>query len=155
MGVVINDPQNSQVRADEKEAHEAKEANIRALEEIREGLEEEITNELDSIMQQVKDLAISLCPKDTGALASSISLESGAISSGDFYGSQIYAGSEDIINPISGKPTSEYAGLVHEGHALRDGSFYEGTPFLTDALSAFENELEECVSRALKELSGD
>lgn len=150
--LVVNDPQNSQVRADEKAAHEIKMANIATLEEIRDGLCEEISNELDSIMLQIQQLAIELCPKDSGALASSISLTGGAISSGsDFYEGSIYAGSPDIANK-EGVATSEYALFVHDGHVLRNGDFYSGVPFLTDAIAAFENELEACVEKALREL---
>jgi hypothetical protein len=108
-------------------------------------------------MQSIKALAIELCPKETGALASSISLEGGAISSGnDFFEAQIFAGSEDIVNPISGKPTSEYADLIESGHLMRDNTFWEGCPFLEDAMMAFESEIEACVTKALSQLlSGD
>jgi len=109
-----------------KEKFESEERVKAQLAEIRDGLCEEIINELDSIMQKVLASAIELCPKDTGALASSINLEGGAISQGnDFYEANIYAGSDDIINYKTGKATSEYAQYVEDGHGT-----YEGVPFL-------------------------
>lgn len=138
-----------------KEKFESEATVKKQLEEIRDNLEDEVRAELDSIMEKVKDMAIEMCPKETGALASSISLESGAIQSGDFYGSSIYAGSEDIINPITGKATSEYALFVHDGHAMPNGGFYEGVPFLDEAMQFYEAELELAVSRALAQLASD
>jgi hypothetical protein len=132
----------------------AQEAEVkRQLEEIRDGLCEEITNEIDAIMEKVKQTAIMMCPKVTNALASSISLTGGAISAGSmFYEASISAGDESIVNPISGKPTSEYAELVESGHVMRDGMFWSGIPFLEDAMMAFEDELSACVEKGLKEL---
>lgn len=148
---VVNDPHDSQVRQDEKEAHEAKLENIRRLEEIRDNLEHQITTELDFIMQKIVARAIEYCPKASGALASSISLVSGTISSAEFFDSSIYVGSEDIVNP-EGVPTSQYAASVHDGHALPNGGFWEGVPFLDMAMADYFEELETCVDRALKEL---
>ena len=128
------------------------------LGKISDNLEGAVAQELQEIMLQVQQLAVELCPKETGALASSISLEGGAISAsnGDFFDCSIYAGSEDVVNPISGKPTSEYAMLVHDGHMMRDGDFWEGVPFLEEAMMTFEPELEACVNKALASLtSGD
>lgn len=133
--------------------HRQKHEAMAQLALIRDSLCEQIINELDAIMEQVKADAISLCPKDTGALASSINLTGGAISSSsNFYEASIYAGDENIINPKTGKPTSEYAQLVEEGHEMRDGSFWEGSEFLSQAMQMHEAELEACVDRALKEL---
>jgi hypothetical protein len=127
------------------------------LADIRDNIAYEVALELDVIWQEIKEMAIALCPKETGALASSITLENqggtGAISvqGGDFYQSSIFAGSEDIVNPISGKTTAEYALFVHDGHAMPNGGFYEGVPFLADAVAAYENELESCVDKAMTE----
>lgn len=155
MGIVINDAQNAQVRADERAAHEVKMWNADKLRELRDKICKEITDELDLIMEQVKQTAIELCPKDTGALASSISLEGGAISEGnDFYYASIYAGSPDIVNPKTGKGTDEYALYVEEGHMIGN-TFWEGSHFLEQAMMMFEGELEAAVSRALAELAGD
>jgi hypothetical protein len=113
-----------------------------------------VASELQAVMEKVKETAVDLCPKDTGALASSISLESGSISAsrqGDFFEANIYAGSPDIINPKTGKATSDYAMLVHDGHMMKDGSMYEGVPFLVEAIMMYESEIEEAVNRALQE----
>lgn len=132
-----------------------KKRTIEELTEIRDSLEESVRAELDAIMQSVLATAIDLCPKDTGALASSISLENGVISSGDFYGCSIYAGSEDIINPKTGKPTSEYALMVHDGHVMPNGEFWEGMPFLDMAFAQYEGELQACVDKALSEMGAN
>jgi hypothetical protein len=105
----------------------------------------QIQIELDAIWENVKATAVMLCPKDTGALAESITLESeggsgaievGGISAdGDFYSNSISAGSADVINPKTGEPTDLYALFVHDGHAMPNGMFYSGVPFLVDAVS--------------------
>jgi hypothetical protein len=137
----------------DEDFHRQKHIVMAQLAEIRDGICEQITTELDSIMLQVQQLAIEMCPKQTGALASSISTTGGAISAGStFYEASISAGDPSIINPISGKATSEYAELVESGHTMRDGMFWSGVPFLEDAMMAFEGELSACVDRALKEL---
>ena len=134
------------------------------VQDISDNLPEAIAHELDIVWQKIRDLAIDLCPKETGALASSIELESeggsGTISAtstsgGDFYSNSIFAGNDDVVNPISGKPTSEYAILVHDGHMMKDGMFWEGVPFLTEAVAAYEDELDAAVDRALDELGAN
>lgn len=127
--------------------HSDKHYAMSQLSEIRDNIESELKAELDAIMQKVLAMAIEICPKDTGALASSISLENGVISASDFYGSSIYAGDENIINPKTGVPTSEYAGLVHDGHGN-----YEGVPFLAESLMFYEEQLASAVEKALKSL---
>ena len=141
----------------DKEKFEQEEEVKRQLEKIRDELCEQISNELDAIMERVKADAIMMCPKDTGALASSISTEGGVTgSSSTFYEASIFAGDPSIINPKSGKSTAEYAELVESGHALRDGTFWEGSEFLSQAMQMHEAELEEAVNRALAELgTGD
>lgn len=130
------------------------------VEEIRDNIADQVALELDATWEKIRDYAIMECPKETGALASSIEIEneggSGAIgvsgiSGGDFYSSSIYAGNESVVNPISGKPTSEYALFVHDGHAMPNGEFYEGVPFLADAVAAFQDELDGAVDRAMSE----
>jgi hypothetical protein len=129
---------------------------------IRDDFPDFLCDELDAIWQSIKDLAVDLCPKESGALASSIELESeggsGRISSGEtavqgaeFYSNAIYAGNDSTFN-FQGQPTSQYAQAVHDGHMLKDGSFWEGTPFLEDALDAYESELESAVDKALSDL---
>jgi hypothetical protein len=116
---------------------------------------------MDEVWKWIRDLAVDMCPKDTGALASSIFLGSeGTLvvtsgSQGDFYNNSISAGDPNIINPKTGKATSEYVMFVHDGHLMRDGSFWEGIPFLTYAVAMFEIELEECVDKAIHDLGLD
>jgi hypothetical protein len=138
---------------------------IQAVEEnieyTRDELESAVIAELDAIWKAIEELAVELCPCDTGALRLSITLESeggsGSIfassgsSSVPFYSNSIYAGDPRIINPKTGKATSEYADLVESGHMI--GSvFWEGVPFLEDALMAYEAELMAAVDQALEEL---
>ncbi|MGA2522912.1 MAG: HK97 gp10 family phage protein [Candidatus Bathyarchaeia archaeon] len=139
---------------DWKQKFESENAVMNQLQSINDDLEGAVSAELDAVMQKVLAAAIDLCPKDTGALASSINLEGGAISAGsDFYEANIYAGSEDVINPKTFVPTSQYAMLVHDGHVSRDGkTMYEGVPFLTEALLMYEEELENAVGKAMQEL---
>lgn len=131
------------------------EENIRI---IRDDFPNELAQELDNIWQLIRDKAIELCPKESGALASSIELESeggsGTVSAsqgGEIYSNAIYAGNESTFN-FSGQPTSQYAQAVHEGHMMRDGSFWEGCPFLEDALDAYESELNAAVDAAMQNL---
>lgn len=133
---------------------------------IRDDLPDAVVDELDAVWQKIKDLAVDLCPKESGALASSVELESeggsgkiaisGSHTQGEeFYSNAIYAGNDSTYN-FSGQPTSQYAQSVHDGHMLPDGSFWEGTPFLEDALDAFEDELNSIVDKALSSLeTGD
>ncbi len=131
---------------------------------IMEEMPSEIAMELDEIWMNIKDLAIELCPKSSGALASSIELESeggsgtlgqgGNYEGGVIYENAIYAGNDQTFN-FEGQPTSQYAQAVHDGHMLADGSFWEGTPFLEDALDTYEAQLDEAVGRAIDNLQGD
>jgi hypothetical protein len=133
--------------------HDEKHALMNQLIAIRDGLEENLMLELDAIMLKVKDAAIEFCPKETGALASSITLDdSGVVSVDDCYGNSISAGDPSIKNPISGKGTDEYALFVHDGHAMPDGSFWEGAPFLTEAMLMYEEEIELAVDRAMADM---
>lgn len=123
-------------------------------------LPEAIAAELDTIWDQIRNDAIDLCPKESGALASSIELESeggsgargiASVSGNEFYHNAIYAGNDDTHNE-RGQPTSLYVNWVHDGHKMPNGSFWEGVPFLTQALENHEAELEEAVDRALQEM---
>ena len=126
---------------------------------------EAIYDELDAIWKQIRDKAIELCPKESGALASSIELQSeggsgkvglsGSVTQGGLiYENAIYAGNDSTFN-FDGQPTSQYAASVHDGHQLPNGEFWEGTPFLEDALDFYDSALEEAVNRALREVMGD
>jgi len=128
--------------------------------EIRDSMNDEVSNALDEIWQKIKDLAIELCPKESGGLASSVELESeggsGKISGtatqgGEFYHNSIFAGNDSTFN-FSGQPTSQYAQSVHDGHLMANGEFWEGTPFLEDAVDAYESELDAAVNNALNSL---
>lgn len=133
--------------------------------EFHEEMNEKIALELDSIWQKIKDLAIDLCPKESGALASSIELESeggsgvvgvqGSVMQGQvIYQNAIFAGNDETFN-FDGQPTSQYALAQHDGFLMKNGEFFEGTPFLTDAVDFYNSELEEAVNRALDELMSD
>ena len=136
------------------------------INEFKKEFSQQIAQELAEIMNSIYEEALEECPKETGALASSIRIVEGAgegagisesLGGGgeEIFCYSIVAGSDEDVNPKTGKPTSEYAMLVHDGHLMRDGSFWEGVPFLTDAIAKYEAELEECVQRALSELNAN
>ncbi|MGA3110581.1 MAG: hypothetical protein ABSE15_00930 [Candidatus Bathyarchaeia archaeon] len=134
---------------------------IDMLENIRDNFPSAVAEELDAVWALIRDKAIELCPKESGALASSIELESeggsGAVSASQgatIYENAIYAGNDSTFN-FDGQPTSQYAQAVHDGHMMADGSFWEGVPFLEDALDAYESELDSAIDRAMSELLGD
>jgi hypothetical protein len=130
---------------------------------IRDEMSSEIAMELDEIWQDIKDLAVELCPKESGALASSIELESeggsGTVGSGAttdggvIYENAIYAVNDSTFN-FDGQPTSQYAQAVHDGHMI-GSSFWEGVPFLEDALDTYSSELDAAVATAMDNLLGD
>jgi hypothetical protein len=130
------------------------------IEKTEQDIVEECKQELEAIWQKIVDAAIEYCPKDTGALASTIkavdsSEGGGAISesprsTNDFLNKTLIAGDDTVINRKTGKPTSAYAGLVHDGHVMRDGTFWEGVPFLAWAMMQYELELEDAVARAVQ-----
>jgi hypothetical protein len=132
------------------------------LNNIKDNINEEVAAACEEVWQKIKDAACDLCPVDTGSLRSSIALgsEGGsgtiqASEANEFYSDTISAGDPSIVNPKSGKGTDEYAIYIHDGHMMRDGTFYEGEPFLEDALMLYEDELIEAVNRALNDLFGD
>ena len=73
-------------------------------------------------------------------------------SNGEFYHNAIYAGNDETFN-FQGQATSQYVLAVHDGHTLPNGDFWEGTPFLEDAVDAFEDELNSIVDKAMSELN--
>jgi hypothetical protein len=145
------------------------------IEKFSRKLPEEIRAELEEIWDKIWMEAINLCPIDTGALASSIKVLEGASEtlggmgggnvktvtagpslSGELvFDRTIMAGDEIIINPKTGKSTAVYASLVHDGHMMRDGTFWHGVPFLTEAVAKYEGELMAAVDKAIQELSGE
>jgi hypothetical protein len=128
---------------------------------LRDEFPDQVAEELDNIWALIKQKAIELCPIESGALASSIELESeggsgktgvsATTQGGEFYRNAIYAGNDETFN-FDGQPTSQYVLAVHDGHVLPNGDFFEGTPFLEDAVDAYEDELNQVVDRALSEL---
>jgi hypothetical protein len=42
--------------------------------------------------------------------------------------------------------------LVHDGHLMRNGMFYEGDPFLDDAYMVYAEDIEMAVDEALTEM---
>jgi len=132
------------------------------IKEIGEGLSDEVRKELEEIWAKIEEAAKDLCPIDTGALVSTIqSVESGggaisatSMTSNEVFNKSLIAGDESVVNKKTGKSTAEYAGLVHDGHATRDGIMWYGVPFLTEALMMYEEELQAAIDKALKELQG-
>lgn len=127
------------------------------LKKDMESISDEVKNELEHIWSLIEQAAIDMCPVDTGALRSTIkTIEGGgegAISAtSDIINKSLIAGDDGVINWKTQKPTSMYAGFVHDGHALRDGSMWEGIPFLVEAILAYEGELEAAVDRAVQNL---
>lgn len=139
------------------------------IQSISEELPEGVATELDRVWWAIWMDAIAFCSKtmDTGALASSINVvEGGMVVQGGMgmsrtprepvgnwiFDRSIVAGDVTVINPKTGKPTALYADWIHDGHAMRDGTFWEGNPFLTDALAAHEEELNAATEKAMREL---
>ena len=139
------------------------------LNDINEELPSAIMQELDAIWMAIWMDAIAFSSKtmDTGALAASINVIEGGMGEGGGMGlsrtprqpvgnwifdRSITAGDVSVVNPKTGKTTAMYADWVHDGHAMRDGTFWQGNPFLTDALDAHEAELEAAVEKAMKEM---
>ena len=120
-----------------------------------------ISKELSRVMIKIRDDAKIMCPKETGTLASTIRIAKipmGAMTGAwshvkelTVFNMSIVAGDLMKINPKYNKPC-DYATWVHDGHKMRDGSFWAGIPFLTEALAKNEGELDKAIERALKKL---
>lgn len=124
-------------------------------------LPEAVRAELDEIWAKIEQAAIDICPKDTGALASTIKTSEGggaigmtSMSTNDIYNKTLIAGDEAVINRKTGKSTAEYAGWIHDGHMMRDGTFWNGVPFLVEGFMMYEEELNAAIDKALSELQG-
>lgn len=145
MSVGFGNP--DELRLKYKSEQDAKEE----IENIRDNLMAMVCDELDEVGLKILAMAISLCPCDTGSLRESIKLDSSGskAANSDGYEINISAGDE-TINPKSGKTTAEYAMLIHDGHATKD-IFYEGVPFLTDAVDFYQEELNAIVDRVCSE----
>lgn len=136
----------------------------REIQDVSDNLPDTIKEELRAIWETIRDTAEDLCPKESGALASTIEVvegaDAGGVSATSLTGQEIanftiVAGSDDVVNPRTGRPTSEYAIWVHDGHLMTDGRMWEGVPFLTEALLMYEEELEAAVDKALSELGAN
>lgn len=120
-----------------------------------------ISKELNRVMMKIKSDAKTLCPKDTGTLAGTIRISRipmgtmiGAwshVKAVTIFNMSIVAGDLTAINPKYNRPC-DYAAWVHDGHKMRDGSFWAGVPFLTEAIAMNEGELDKAIKRALKKL---
>ena len=120
-----------------------------------------IEEELNRVWDQIKMDAEIMCPKDTGALASTIRVVkipmgqmTGAwsrIKDITMFDRSIIAGDFSVMNPKSHRPV-DYASWVHDGHRFRDGRIMQGVPFLTEALAKNDEELNKAVERALQRL---
>jgi hypothetical protein len=120
---------------------------------MRDFFAEEIREEILELVQQAVEKAREYCPCETGALRSSINSKEGEISeTNEILNVGIYACRDDIVKPISGKPTSSYAIDVHDGHLTRSGDFWHGTPFLEMAWDEISAQLDDAVSRAMANL---
>jgi len=143
------------------EGERTKRALIDSLGKLRRDFEEgnKIRNNLDEVIDKIVEMAIDECPKDTGTLASTIKaidgslggIFGGGIKSLTVFNKTIMAGDVTKINPKTGKPC-DYASLVHDGHTTKSGGFWGGIPFLTNAMMAYEDEIEAAIDRALKEM---
>lgn len=155
-----------------------KDAVIVTTKQMAKDIPMQFASELDEVWWAILMDAIEFCSKtlDTGALASSIRVTEGSemmsgatfngpagtgparqpvvqgTSSGTIFDRSIIAGDASVINPKTGIGTDVYAEWIHDGHMMRDGTFWEGNPFLTDAMSAHEVELMSALDKAQKEL---
>ena len=135
---------------------------IKYLDKARQELPEKIKDELEQIWQDILDDAKRLCPVDTGTLRSTIRIaDMTGIMSGfsphikgvQVFHKAIVAGDYTVINPKTGRPCI-YAVWVHDGHRLRDGRFWAGVPFLTEAFMRNEKRLMKAIDKALKAVFG-
>jgi len=119
-----------------------------------------IEDELARIWEDIRLDAFTNCPMDTGSLASTIRIiktSLGSMMSGispmksiTLFDRTIVAGDYMTINPKTNKPV-DYASFVHDGYS-KGGYINNGTPFLTNALAAHNDELEAAITRALNKL---
>ena len=124
------------------------------------GASPEIEQELQRVWQKIKGEAVSMCPKDTGSLASTIRIvDSKSIDeiggapnkSITMFDRAIIAGDEMKTNPKTKGPVN-YALFVHDGYMRHDGAMYMGTPYLSIPLAINEEELVAAIDRALVKL---
>jgi len=136
-----------------------REAVVRIRNDFGDGTE--IAKELEGVMQRVRNTAFMRCPKEYGALADTIRIVK--IPMGTMTGSwsqvkavtifnlSIVAGDLSKTHPATGRPI-DYASWVHDGHKMRDGNFWAGIPFLTEALAEHNDDINKAIDRALKKI---
>lgn len=152
MSVVITEDDNNTKR-------KTREALERFRKDFGDGTD--IAKELEALMHRIRNTAYVKCPKDTGTLASTVrvvkipmGMMTGSwsqVKQVTIFNMSLIAGDLTKINPKTNKPC-DYATWVHDGHTMRDGNFWAGIPFLTQAFAQHESDLEKAIDRALKKL---
>jgi len=123
-----------------------------------------ISKELRKVMIMIREDAKAICRReayDTGTLHDTIRISKipmGAMTGAwshvkeiTIFNMSVVAGDLSKINPKTNRPC-DYASWVHDGHRMRDGSFFSGVPFLTEAVAKNAAELNKAIERALKKL---
>lgn len=137
-------------------------ATRRSLEKTRKEFKDgkAIAKELNQVLRKIKNDAVIRCPKKSGTLSSTVRISdiapTGALGVigvriNDIFNKFVIAGDITKTNPQTNRPC-DYANLVHDGHRLRDGSWWGGVPFLTEAIAANQLELDKAIDRALKKI---
>lgn len=136
-----------------------REALVRTMNDFGDGTE--IAKELKGVMNRVRNTAYMKCPKVTRTLANTIRVVRipmgtmtgswSQVKSITIFNMSIVAGDLMAINPITGRPC-DYATWVHDGHKMRDGSFWAGIPFLTEAFAEHDQDINKAIERALKKI---
>jgi hypothetical protein len=132
---------------------------IKKLQELDENMNEELRRRLEEVWDKILMDAISECPMESGALASTIRIVEGAFGGmmGGIVGRMVFeksitAGDETVMNP-KGTPTSHYASSVHDGYThWKSGRWIAGYPFLDIAIDKNFDELERAIEEAMKTL---
>lgn len=134
-----------------------------ALQKTRDNFKKgkDIEFELTKVWNKVKEDAYDGCPKDTVSLASTIrvvKIPLGQLSSAwsrikeiTMFDRSIVAGDITKINPKTKRPV-DYAVFIHDGFTRKNGRFYNGVPFLSNALALNSEEINRAIERALRKL---
>jgi len=109
---------------------------------------------VDQIMNIVADFARAFCPIDTGALVSTIRVETPrAISEIPVLVKAIGPDVQSIQKTVvAGDEMVDYALYVHDGHVAKNGTWVPPQPFLTDAWMASQPEIERLIFNYLAEI---
>lgn len=91
-----------------------------------------------------------LVPVDTGALASSGAVDYGSFSASSTKASvEISFGQNEIVNPISGTPTSEYAMAQHDPHHPHPGFQPPRKPYYLSApVALWRDDIVDQITKA-------